>query len=262
MSERKVKKTFSIKLKVLRPLKGNNTKMKKKTNVLKIFMSCLLPFYMMLTHWTITSSAVEVVNKSEINDIYYNSVVVIESYSIDEGYIQAGKNANITMTLRNVNNDSTAHFIVLDFHSNSGMIYPAYGTSNQVYVSSIKSNESVTISIPILVSSDFTGNFADMVCTLEYESGGAKIINSSTIALPSESTNSIVVKGVEVSASAKLNGKSLVSIAYNNNSNDSINDAELIIEGNVTEATKNIKLDSIGVKIDTLTEEQKIYLNS
>ncbi len=75
--------------------------------------------------------------------------------------------------------------------------------------------------------------------------------------LPSENTNEVVVRSVEVSAHAIKDGKSLLSIIYCNNSAYNINDAEIVIEGNVSESTKSIKLDPL-VAGKTYTKDYNI----
>jgi hypothetical protein len=125
------------------------------------------------------------------------------------------------------------------------MVYPAYGNDNQIYIGTLQAGESTTVSIPITVNSGFDEELADISCDLIYESGGNKITNRVSMILPSEKVNEVVVRSVEVSAHAIKNGKSLLSIVYGNNSNKNISDAEILIEGNVSDATKNIKLESL-----------------
>ncbi|WP_026519130.1 hypothetical protein [Butyrivibrio sp. FCS006] len=175
----------------------------------------------------------------------FNSVVEIESYSIEEGYIAAGKNANIILTIRNANKNSAANGLVVTVLSNSGMVYPSYGNDNQFFIGTLKAGETATVTVPIIVNSEFVGDFVDFSCQLSYESGGRQITNSSSMILPSESASAFLIKSLEVSSGAVVNDDSLLSISYRNNSLRNITDIELIIEGNVSDASKNINLGSI-----------------
>jgi hypothetical protein len=213
----------------------------KKMNLFKSCIICLWAFCLAFLHFGITAAAAE----GEQKELSFNSVVEIEDYQVDEGYIAAGKNANVTLTIHNSNRVSAANSLVVQFTSQSGMIYPAYGSDNQVFVGTLQAGESTTVSFPIIVSSEFTADYADFTCNLIYESGGVKINNSATMILPSDNVSDVVVRNVDVSAHAIKNGKSLLSINYGSNSSDNISDAELVIEGNVSDATKSIKLDTI-----------------
>ncbi len=220
--------------------RGELIAMNKGTKILK---KCLCSFLTLLFFLSYAES----VHATEENtkDLSYNSVVEVESYNIDEGYIEAGKNTNLTLTLHNSNKFTEANSLVVLFSSGSGMVYPAYGNDNQIYIGTLQAGESTTVSIPITVNSGFDEELADISCDLIYESGGNKITNRVSMILPSEKVNEVVVRSVEVSAHAIKNGKSLLSIVYGNNSNKNISDAEILIEGNVSDATKNIKLESL-----------------
>ena len=209
---------------------------------LKVCVCSLFVFYIIFYLYSITTFATE---DDATTEYSFNSVVEISEYSIDEGYIEAGKEATIALTLHNANRVSTANSIMIVAKSNSGMIYPAYGYDNQFYVGSLKAGESTTIYIPITVNSNYNSNFADLTCDIIYETGGKMITNTATMILPSNSINSVTVKRVEVSAHAVKNGKSLLSINYSNKSTENINDAVLIIDGNVSSDSSVIELDTI-----------------
>jgi hypothetical protein len=175
----------------------------------------------------------------------YNSVVEIESYSIDGGYIEAGKESNISLTVHNANKSAAANNLIVVVKSNSGMIFPKYGDDNQFYVGNLKAGNSTTVSIPIVVASSFAGDYVDFTCDLIYVSGGQRITNTSTMILPGQSYEAIAVNSLEVSAHAVKNNQSLLSIGYNNNGTDNIIDAVLVVDGNVSESTREIDLGAI-----------------
>jgi hypothetical protein len=55
----------------------------------------------------------------------------------------------------------------------------------------------------------------------------------------------MLVNSLDVSTHAIVNGKSLISISLSNKSNSNIDDAKLIIEGNVSDESKEINLGTV-----------------
>lgn len=218
--------------------------MKKMRYIFTSIIGILLALYLAIPNAASLVYAVEEEAKEQ-SEQSFNSVVEIESYSIEEGYIAAGKSANILLTIHNANRNSTANGLVVTVLSHSGMVYPAYGNDNQFYVGTLKAGESSTITVPIIVNSEFVGDFVDFSCELTYESSGRKISNSSSMILPSESASAFLIKSLEVSSGAIVNEESLLSISYRNNSLRNISDIELFIEGNVSDTSKIINLGSI-----------------
>ena len=170
------------------------------------------------------------------------AIIEVQSFSVEGGMLEAGKDVKINLTLHNTAASSTAGSILLTFTSNSGMIYPVFGSDNQVYVGSIGAGKTETVSIPVTVSSSFSGDSVDLVCQLDYETNGSRLSNVATIVVPKSAGNTLGVKSIDVSSHAIVNGKSLLSISYSNLSNVNITDAKLMIEGNVSESSKVIAL--------------------
>jgi hypothetical protein len=203
-------------------------------------VSCLLTFGGLVIGTGFTSLAIEADVEAS-----YNSVVEVEGYAIEEGYIEAGKEANVVLTLRNTNRDANAVNIVVTVSSNSGMVYPKYGDDNQFYVGDLEAGKNTTVTIPIVVASSFVSDYVDFNCTMNYVMDGMKITNSSTMVLPGLSNVAISVNSLEVSAHAVKNSQSLLSINYSNKGAYNINDAVVVVDGNVSEATKEIDLGTV-----------------
>lgn len=212
----------------------------EKLKLISINACCLLVAMAILLCTDLTAYASE---DEEENS--FNSVVEIESYSVDGGFIEAGKESVVLMTLHNANKITEATNLTVIVKSDSGMVYPQYGGDNQFYVGNLKAGSSTTISIPIVVSSTFLGEYVDFTCDLVYVSGGKKITSTSTMILPGPSSEDIVVNSLEVSAHAVKGNQSLLSISYHNKGADNINDAALIVDGNISESTNKIDLGSI-----------------
>ncbi|MBE5825477.1 MAG: hypothetical protein E7307_02460 [Butyrivibrio sp.] len=212
--------------------------MKALKNIKSVAVSLLVIILMLATN--LTAYAIE--NESELS---FNSVVEVESYSIEEGFIEAGKEATVKLTLRNANRNSAANNVVVAVSSDSGMVFPKYGNDNQFFVGTMTANSTTTITVPIVVNSEFVGDYVDFKCDIFYVSNGKQITNSSTMILPAQTDEVIEVSSLEVSAHAVINNKSLLSISYTNKGTDNINDAVIVVDGNVSESTHEIDLGSI-----------------
>lgn len=214
--------------------------MKNKKCFSIICANCLLILLLALTNTGFVSFAAE-----EEKPVTFNSVVEIESYEIEGGYIEAGKINNIKLTLVNANTYTAANNLVIIVNSNSGMIYPTYGNDNQYYIGKLEAGKKTELEVPMIANSNLTGDYIDLSCNMIYESAGNRINNTSTMVLPTQNISNIVVSSIDVSAHGTLNGKSLLSISYANNSAGNINDAVLRVDGNVSDTTKDIELGTI-----------------
>lgn len=182
--------------------------------------------------------------EDELNGDSNVAYIEVKEYSIDDGLLEPGSDITIDLTIHNVSSMARAESLVMTVSSDSGMIYPKYGTDNQIFVGTVLPDETKTISIPVTVSNKFEGDAADFTCSFNYISLDRQISNSSTMVITSSSGKSLVVKSLDISTHAILNGKSLLNINYSNKSNGNITDAELLIEGNVSDDSKKIKLDT------------------
>ncbi len=205
-------------------------------------ISCFLMSFLLAFHLNLPVYATE---EDTTKELSFNSVVEVESYSVEEGYIEAGKEATVNLTLHNANRITNANSIFVTVSSNSGMIYPTYGIDNQFFVGLLEPDGNVTISIPMVVSSTFNGEYVDFNCNIAYVSNGKLITNTSTMILPARDSNTVIVSSVDVSAHATVNNQSLLSISYYNKSSANINDATLHVNGNLNESSKTIELGSV-----------------
>ena len=235
--------------------------MKKINSILKTLFVCLFTVVIVGANTTFVSFATEVgapaeeaateapatvetapeVVKAEGSAI---AIVEVESYTIDGGMLEAGKDVTVNLNLHNTSDSSSATSIIMTMSSASGMIYPVYGTDNQIYVGTIGAAETKTISIPVTVSSFFRGDSVDITCQFDYITSNNKMGNTSTIVIPASGGTTLGVKSIDLSSHAIVNGKSLLSFRYANNSEVNITDAKLVIDGNVSKSGKTIKLDT------------------
>ena len=215
--------------------------MKTHNWFLLLFICCFTTFLMTISTLSFTSFAVE----NENVEPPLNSVVEIEGYEIEGGYIEAGKANNITLTLRNANKYTAVNGLIITVTSESGMIFPTYGNDNQFVIGKLDAGDTFQLTIPMMANTNLQGDYIDFKCNMLFDSNGNSFSNTSTMILPTQNISSIYISSLDVSAHATVNGKSLLSINYANNSAGNINDATLIVSGNVSESTKSIALGSI-----------------
>lgn len=192
-----------------------------------------------------TDSSDEALSEDELKADSKMAFIAIENYSLEGGLLEAGNDITINITLANLSSTSAAENVVMTMSSDAGMIYPRYGTDNQIFIGNISAGESKKISVPVTVSSRFEGDVTDFTCQFNYLSQGNKISNESRMAITTSGGKSLIVKSVDLSTHAILNGKSLLNINYSNKTNGNITDAELLIDGNVSGDSKIIRLDTI-----------------
>lgn len=212
--------------------------MKKNFSILKFGVACLLAFVISILNFSVIANATEAEGTIA-------AVVVIENYSVEGGPLEAGKDVTINLTLHNTSRTTSATSTLMTVSSNSGLIYPAYGSDNQFFVGTIAPGTSETVSVPISVSQSYNSEAVDFSCQFDYVSLNTKMSNSATIVIPSSGGGSIEVRSISVSSHATVNGESLLSISYMNLTNEKISDAEILVTGNVSADSKMIKLDTI-----------------
>lgn len=185
----------------------------------------------------------------ELSNIQSNDLkaafIEVQGYSVESGLLEAGSDLDVTITLHNISSSVSADGVVMTINNSTGYVFPRYGSDNQFYVGKILPDESKDIVIPLTVSSNFSGDNIDITCELNYASESNLVHNKSSMVITSAAGKSIIVKNVDISNTATLNGKSLLSITYNNISLNNITDAKLVIDGNVSEECKNINLDTV-----------------
>ena len=214
--------------------------MRKINKFLKTIVVCLFAAFVVMTNVSVVANATEL--NPESSSV---AIVEISGYDIDGGMLEAGKQITINLTLHNTSTSSAAGSVLMTMSSTSNMLYPVYGEDNQVYVGTIGAGSSKTVSVPVSVSSSFSGDSLDLVCEFDYETSGMSMSNTASIAIPTSGGSTIGVKDIDVSSHAIVNAKSLLSFSYVNQSNINITDAKLLVDGNVSSDSETIELDTI-----------------
>ncbi len=173
------------------------------------------------------------------------AIIEIENYSVEGGILEAGREYVLNLDIYNNSQSSGVKNVMMTLSSGNGHIHPAYGNSNQVFIGALAAGETKTISVPFRMSSNFSGDGVDLNCTFNYLNEQGVASNTVVLNIPTSAGTLLGVKSVDVSTYSTLNGKTLVNIQLVNNSNITITDAIIEIEGNVSESSKRIKLDDI-----------------
>ncbi|SCZ79688.1 hypothetical protein [Pseudobutyrivibrio xylanivorans] len=173
------------------------------------------------------------------------AIVEVQDYTIEGGMIEAGKEITVNLTLHNTSSSVNASSTMMTLSNSTGSLYPAYGKSNQIYVGNISAGNTKVVSVPMTIGSNFAGDAIDLTCRFDYASQNARLTNTAMIVIPISGGNTIGVKSINVSSHAIVNGKSLLTFSYVNQSSSNITDAKLSIEGNVSSASKEISLDTV-----------------
>lgn len=173
------------------------------------------------------------------------AIIEIQDYTIEGGMLEAGKEITVNLTLHNTAVNASANSVLMTLSNTTGVLYPTYGNANQIYVGTIAAGGTADVSVPLTIGANFLGDAVDLTCDFKYETAGISMSNASTIVIPTSGGSTIGVKSIDVSTHAIVNGKSLLSISYVNQSSTNITDAVLIVDGNVSPTSKEIKLDTI-----------------
>ncbi|CBK75178.1 hypothetical protein CIY_25630 [Butyrivibrio fibrisolvens 16/4] len=212
--------------------------MRKYNNVLKKIMVCLFTVLCLVANTKIVANATEV-------DGNAMPIIEVQDYSIDGGMIEAGKQITVNLKLHNTSSVASAGSVMMTLSNSTGTLYPAYGNSNQIFVGSIGADDTKEVSVPMVIGNNFMGNAVDLTCQFDYVAMSNRLNNSATIVIPTSGGSTIGVKSIDVSAHAIVNGKSLLAFSYVNQSSSNITDAKLIVDGNVSSTSKEIKLDTV-----------------
>ncbi len=207
-------------------------------SIIKKVTVCLTAAVCLATNFAMVANADEVVGSDA-------AIIEIQDYAVEGGMIDAGNEITVNLTLHNTASSAGASSILMIMSNSTNSLYPVYGDDNQVYVGTIPAGGTKTISVPLTIGSNFTGNAVDLTCQFQYETVGTIATNTSTIVIPTSGGSTIGVKSIDVSSHAIVNGKSLLSLSYVNQSSANITDAQLIIDGNISPSSKVIELDTV-----------------
>lgn len=217
--------------------------MEKLRNNLKKIIVCLFACLYVGGSMSMVANATEVENGTVEGSVV--AMIEVQEYSIDGGMIEAGKEITVNLTLHNTSNNMSASSVMMTLSNSSGTLYPTYGNANQVYVGNVSANGTKTVSVPMTIGKNFTGNAVDLTCQFDFVAQNTRLSNVASIVIPTSGGSTIGVKSIDVNSHAIVKGKSLLAFSYVNQSSSNITDAKLVIDGEVSSTSKEIKLDTV-----------------
>lgn len=188
-----------------------------------------------------TNSVVIVLPVRSVSPVF----IEVDNFSLGGGMIVPGKDVLLTLDVHNTSTAFMAENVILTLKSASGKIYPSYGTDNQYYIGSLDIDEKKTIEIPLSVGNGLNSNGVELICEFEYIGERGTSSNEVSIVLPSTGGTPVILKNLEIGTTAIVNSKTLLSVTLWNNTSEDITDACLFISGDVSQDSKEIKLDTL-----------------
>ena len=171
-----------------------------------------------------------------------SAVVNIESYEVEEGVLIPGEQVTLNLTLKNNSKTVPAENVVLTLESANYALLPVYGEDNQIYVGTIEAGSTKEVSVKATVNTSYDTEAAQLKIQYSYISGATPLSNSTAIYIPTYASGNLVAESTVVAGNTTVGARTLVSIKYLNASTADITELKLVIDGNITDESKEIKL--------------------
>lgn len=174
-----------------------------------------------------------------------SAVVDIEAYEVEEGALNAGEQITLNLKLKNNSEVTDVKNAVVTFESMDGALAPIYGDDNQIYVGTIPAGQTVNVMIEAVVNKQYKADATPLKCYFTYVSGASALNNTVVINIPTNVAGILQAESVVVAENATVGVNALVSVRCKNGGTTTINDAKLLVTGNVQEDNKEILLPAI-----------------
>ena len=175
-----------------------------------------------------------------------SAVVDIENYEVEEGTLNPGEQIALNLKVKNNSDKTDAKNAVVTFESMDGALAPIYGDDNQIYIGTIPAGQTVNVRIEAVVNKQYRADSTALKCYFTYISGASSLNNVVAINIPTNASGILQAESVVVAENATVGVNTLVSVRCKNGGNTAINDAKLLVTGNVQEENKEILLPAIG----------------
>lgn len=175
-----------------------------------------------------------------------SAVLEIDSYEVEEGILHAGEEVTLKLAVKNTSSLADAQNVIITYDAANDMLFPVYGEDNQVYLGTIAAGKTKEVSISLMVSKNYSADFAKLNVEFDYASAGTLVNNNVTLNIPTYVSGMLSSESVIVANNATVGTNSLVSIRCKNGGTTDISDVKLVITGNVDEESREITLPIIG----------------
>lgn len=170
--------------------------------------------------------------------------IVINSYEISDK-VEYGEKTSIYVVFVNESTSVVAENVLVTFSSPNESVIPAYGTSNQFYITSIQPSAAVGVDIPIVLLETASG-YGSMKFQLEYTTVEDRLFdNTSQIVFPLNESGSLSIKNINITSNTTVGANSLIGVGYVNGRNEDLKNVKLVIEGEITGANKTVNVGDL-----------------
>lgn len=173
------------------------------------------------------------------------SGLMVVSYEIEKGDFSPGSESTIKLTIKNQNVKAAATEITAEISSGSSEITSVYGESNQKFLGNIGPGQTLDVSFRMDVGAQIDISKAQVTLKLNYTMSGEDTEKSSSVFIPVKQNGGIVINGVSVAESAKIGSKALISITYENSSDETLKNVTFNLDGNIEEDGKKVEIGNL-----------------
>lgn len=173
------------------------------------------------------------------------SGLMVVSYEIEKGDFSPGSESTIKLTIKNQNVKAAATEITAEISSGSSEVTSVYGESNQKFLGNIGPGQTLDVSFRMDVGAQIDISKAQVTLKLNYTMSGEDTEKSSSVFIPVKQNGGIVINGVSVADSAKIGSKALISITYENSSDETLKNVTFNLDGNIEEDGKTVEIGNL-----------------
>lgn len=173
------------------------------------------------------------------------SGLMVVSYEIEKGDFSPGSESTIKFTIKNQNVKAAATEITAEISSGSSEVTSVYGESNQKFLGNIGPGQTLDVSFRMDVGAQIDISKAQVTLKLNYTMSGEDTEKSSSVFIPVKQNGGIVINGVSVADSAKIGSKALISITYENSSDETLKNVTFNLDGNIEEDGKTVEIGNL-----------------
>ena len=172
--------------------------------------------------------------------------IIVESYEIVEGELAKGEKVTFNIVIKNTNAYADAYNVLITFTSETDNIRVVDGQSNQYFEEYLAGGDTFEYKLELEVLEYYSTDamVLDFICT--YIGEDATGYQNTTLITPLIRENSkMEINSINVSEQAVVGARSLVNIRYSNTGTLPIQNAKMIIEGDILDSNKEVILEEI-----------------
>ncbi|MCR5755930.1 MAG: hypothetical protein K6G30_14105 [Acetatifactor sp.] len=163
---------------------------------------------------------------------FSKSRVMIEDYRLEGDILKGGEETVLTMTVKNASDNSTAQNILISGQGQDNLVYPVYGSSNQMYVEQLGPGESEEVSIRLRAVEGIRYDSVSYAVNLMFsDETYSDNYTSAILQLPVSRESILVVNDYSAPESAYQNVKARISASFSNQGIGDMYNVVMHVEG-------------------------------